>query len=153
LPYVLLAVLLVLSAGCKSQRELSLMGLWGGEFVLESPSTTGIKPFKGYLRMFGNEKYTLHLDNSSQNFDVTGKWKIADHRLNLEVADVAIHNPSELDQQTLNLKVIPATDIKTTFGREFFLKLGDGDTSLTGLSTSLGPLVGHERFTKRHLDQ
>src|SRR5258708_1814997 len=99
-PASLLCLTLLVLGGCKSERELHLMGLWSGNFVADGPTPPGIKTFKGYLRLFGNEKYTLHLDNSSQNFDVTGRWKIDKRRLDLTVTSINVQNPSELDQQT-----------------------------------------------------
>lgn len=150
---ILLAVCL-LAFGCvASKRTLSLMGLWGGEFSLDSPTKTGIQPFKGFLRLFGNQKYQLHWENTAQNFDVTGTWKLEKKRITFQVVKIDYQLPSELDQQTLSLKVLPKDDIRTAFSHPFFLDLGDNDATLTGPSMDLGPLIGRQLFTKRKLDQ
>ena len=150
---ILLATCL-LAIGCvASKRTLSLMGLWGGEFSLDAPSTTGIRPFKGFLRLFGNQKYQLHLENTAQNFDLTGTWKLTTKRITFQVGKIDYQFPSELDQQTLNLAVLPKDAIRTAFSRPFYLDLTDADKTLTGPSMDLGPLIGHQVFTKRKLDQ
>ena len=149
----LLAVCL-LALGCvASKRTRTLMGLWSGGYVLDSPTTSGIQPFKGFLRLFGNQNYQLHLENTAQNFDVTGTWKLANNRLTFQVGKVDYQFPSELDQQTLNLKVLPKDGIRNAFSHPFWLDLGDKDATLTGPSMDLGPLIGRQVFTKRKLDQ
>lgn len=129
------------------------MGLWSADFVVEKSSDPGIKPFKGFLRLFGNEKYQLHFENSVQSFEVSGKWHLGSSRLTMTVDKIDYQNPSELDQQTMSLKPIAVPDVRDAYGRQFFLKMTDGDTGLQGLAMRLGPLVGYQVFKKRHLDQ
>ncbi len=129
------------------------MGLWSDKFEIESPGKADIPPFRGFLRLFGNQKYQLHLENTAQRFDVTGAWKVGTNGLTMDVARIQFQNPSELDQQTLKLTVIPVNDIQAAFGRSFILKLDPEEAAMTGLSIRMGPLVGHQVFVKRKLDQ
>lgn len=152
-PRAALALLALVLAGCGDKAAMPYLGKWTGHLAVESaPGGTERdrrrSEMKGFLQLYATERrFTLHLEGEQQTVEVTGRWEVKRRRVTLRPRDVRIVDPGE-DAFDPNLKRISPPELRNAYARPLVLDAAPGGRALTGLTTSVGPLIGKHVFTK-----
>lgn len=141
---LLLLAVAIFAAGCIDKERAPVMGMWTGGFFDDKGQA-----FKGYVQLYKTgDKFKMRLASKEQAMDFEGTWTIAKRRIDLTVIDIKFDNPTEEDQKALGLKIISPDDVRAAYGKPITLDLDEKGSKLTGLSVSLGPLLGRHEFNK-----
>ena len=140
-------------AGCGTKEGMAYFGRWSGRFAVESAegSSEGDRlrsGMKGYLQIYATERrFKMHLEGEQQNVDVSGHWEIKKRRLTLRSNDIQIEDPGE-ELSDPTRKRLPPRALRDAYARPLVFDLSPDGRALTGLTTSVGTLVGRHLFTK-----
>lgn len=142
------ALLLLGLGGCGSGELGRHAGVYPtGSFAIESGN-----PFyrsNGMLALYVNEtKFRMEMRLPNQEFDVTGTWRAQADRILLAADRFEFKNPTEDDQRTLAHPIISPDAVRAAFGHELVFEASSDRRRLTGLKTSLGPLLGRFEFSR-----
>ena len=141
LPFVLLA-------GCGNKREIKLMGQWKGDFTPDDPMAKPME-LKGFMQIYANNNYKLHLEGVHQTFEINGKWKLDKDRLVLNrVGDPTGEFPTKEDIGTFHWNTYSMDDLRKGYERLIF-KVSTNELQLDGLTTTVGKTTGVHNFAKR----
>ena len=158
---VLLLAPLALLCGCNfgDKKVMRFLAIWTGGFTVQqvikgadSPKDRAGYNLKGYLKILSNrQEFWIHLEGSQQGVDIKGNYKLEKDRITLKIGPATkIDDFGGIDKRNPNLKWIPSEDLQASFGRPIILDLSKDGMKLTGLITTIGPVLGKYEFTKAY---
>lgn len=154
-----LVFLAVAAASLGCNREMTPVeraaGSWPGQFTIESVKESEDKneiakwAMKGNLWLFvTKESFRLEMNTANQAFTVKGRWEAKGNRITMRGDTYEFTFPKEEDIQAMNLPIVTADQIRSTFHAPIVLDLAEDRRTLTGLKTSMGSLIGKFEFTR-----
>lgn len=149
---IALLAMIGFAAACAGKDAAPYLGKWNGKFVVESAGEDkdlARNELKGFLQLYrtGN-RFTLHLSGEQQSIDAKGSWKVEGKRITLHTKDLTIDDFGGEAKRDLRKKYIPADDVRKAYGGNLVLDAADDAKHLRGLTTNVGPLIGHHEFEK-----
>src|ERR1044072_6209602 len=149
------ALLALIGCSHKLTPMESAAGSWPGQFIVESAS--GVDQavelekwtMKGNLWLFvTKDKFRLEMGTAHQSFTVEGKWEAKAGRITMRGDSYEFEFPKEEDQKAMKMPIVTADQIRATFHNPLVFDESPDRKNLTGLKTSLGPLIGKFEFTR-----
>lgn len=159
--FALTALAILSLGGCNfgDKKVIRFLAIWNGGFEVESISKGPDSPkdrtrsgLKGYLKILSNkQEFWIHIEGEQQGVDIKGTYKIDKNRITLKAgAATKIDDFGGIDQRNPNLKWIPSEDLQASFAKPIVLDLSKDGMTLTGLTTTIGPLTGKYKFEKAY---